>query len=89
MDILLYIVSGTATVIVKVLVWAILLRVLISLWVDEESPSGFYIFCCAVTEPFVAPTRSLLSRVPALQELPIDLSFFVTATVLIIIESIL
>lgn len=75
------------TVFLQVLLWSILLRTVLSLYADEDSPSGFYIFCCAVTEPIVAPTRRLLFRIPALEELPIDLSYFATALILILIET--
>ena len=77
--------TGTAVAAVWFVMFAIMIRVLFANWVDEESPSGFYIFCCAVTEPIVAPTRRLLDRFPAVQELPIDLSYVATVIILIIV----
>ncbi len=38
-----------------------------------------------LTEPIVTPVRLLLEKIPVLQELPIDLSFFVTSLVLCVI----
>ena len=87
MEVTYYIVSTTVTVLLNVVLWSLLIRVVMSLFVDEESPSGIYIFCCAVTEPIVAPTRRLLFRIPALEGLPIDLSYFTTALILIVIET--
>lgn len=87
MNELFYVVSGTAIFVVQILLWAVLFRAVMSMYADDESPSRFYIFCCAVTEPVVAPTRRLLERIPSLQESPIDFSFFATAFVLVLIES--
>jgi len=85
---LYFIVSGTAIVAVQLLVLLLLVRVVMSMFVGEEGASSrIYVFCCAVTEPVVAPTRRLLDRVPALQDSPIDFSYLATAFILIMIES--
>ncbi|MBO4453005.1 MAG: YggT family protein [Clostridia bacterium] len=87
MEQIYYIVSGTVNVAVKALIYTLLIRVVMSLFVDEEEPSRIYIFCCAVTEPVVSPTRALLGKIKALDGFPIDLSYFATAFILITIET--
>jgi len=84
-----FIVSGTASLMLNGLLFLLLARVLLSLFAAEgESPlAGIYIFCCAVTEPVVAPTRRLLDRIPALQDSPMDFSYLATAFIIMIVES--
>ncbi len=89
MNAFFYIVSGTVSLILNGLLFLLLARVLLSLMADgEESPlARIYIFCCAVTEPVVAPTRRLLDRIPALQDSPMDFSYLDTAFIIILVES--
>ena len=63
---------------------AMFVRAILSLFgVDEES--GLGAFLAAVTEPVILPARLLLSRIRALDGLPIDLSFIVTYLLLSLI----
>ena len=67
---------------------AMLARAILSLFgVDEES--GIGLFLAAVTEPIILPARLLLSRIEALQRLPIDFSFIVTYLLLRLITRLL
>lgn len=50
---------------------------------DSEGKIIEILYC--LTEPLVAPVRGLLSKIPALEELPIDFSFFVTGMLLSLI----
>ena len=47
-------------------------------WVMPDSEGGIIDFLYYLTEPLVSPVRNMLMKIPALQELPIDLSFTVT-----------
>ena len=87
MNAFFYIVSGTVSIMLNGLLFLLLARVLLSLAAEGESPlARIYIFCCAVTEPVVAPTRKLLDRIPALQDSPMDFSYLATAFIIIIVE---
>ena len=56
---------------------AMFIRMIMSLLgYDEES--GFGAFLALLTEPIILPVRVILSRIRALDGLPIDLSFFLT-----------
>lgn len=63
---------------------AMLVRAILSL-IGLEEESGIGIFLVAVTEPIILPARLLLSRISALDRLPIDLSFIVTYLLLSLI----
>ena len=55
----------------------------------SDSDSKLADILYVLTEPIVSPVRLLLSKIPALQELPIVLSFFVTSLLLSLILLIL
>lgn len=61
------------------------LRVLLGFFASEDSK--LHIFCAIVTEPVVYPVRVLLSRIPALEGFPIDMTYMATYLILIIIQS--
>lgn len=70
---------------ISVITALILARLLLGLFVDEESP--VYSFCYMATEPVVSPVRNLLGRIPALADSPIDFSYVATSLILFIIQS--
>ena len=53
-----------------------LIRAIMS-WFPGDS-NKFEIFLYAITEPLILPVRKLFERLNWFQELPIDVSFFVT-----------
>lgn len=57
-------------------------------WLPEIN-NGFTAFIYAVTEPVLAPVRTLLDRLGVTTALPIDLSFLVVVLVLWLILNIL
>lgn len=54
---------------------------------DEETPVTR--FLNAVTDPVIVPVRMLLEKVEPIRNLPIDLSFFVSFLLLVILQNIL
>lgn len=68
----------------EVMGYIIVLRSLLSLLASEESK--MLEFCYAVSEPVIAPVRSLLDRIPALEGSIIDFSSVVTFLFLSIIR---
>lgn len=81
---LFYILVTTVTLFLDALMFLLLGRVLLGFFADEESP--LLNFCSAVTEPVVAPMRVLLSRIPALEDSPIDFSLVATSLVILIVQ---
>ncbi|MBR6562605.1 MAG: YggT family protein [Clostridia bacterium] len=79
-----FIIAQTVNAFLEALMLLILVRVLITFFTDEESPA--LNFCSAVTEPVVAPVRGLLSRIPALEDSPIDFSFVATSLIIMIVQ---
>ncbi|MBP5231160.1 MAG: YggT family protein [Clostridia bacterium] len=74
-------------ILIEVMGYLILARVIMSMLASEES--RIYLFCCAVTEPVVAPVRALLFKIPAMENSPIDFSFMATYLLLTICRFIL
>jgi uncharacterized protein YggT (Ycf19 family) len=62
---------------------AMLIRAIMS-WFPGDS-NKFEIFLYAITEPLILPVRKLFERLNWFQELPIDVSFFVTYLLLSIV----
>lgn len=85
MDRLLYILTRSVHLFITAMMFFLLARVLLSFFFDEESPLN--IFCCVVTEPVVYPVRVLLSRIPALEDFPIDVSFMATSLILMLVQA--
>ena len=54
-------------------------------WVMPDSEGGIIDFLYYLTEPIISPVRNMLMKIPALQELPIDLSFTVTYMLILIV----
>lgn len=84
MDQLFYIIASTVQAFISALMLMLLFRSLLGLFADEESK--VFIFCSVVTEPVVHPVRSFLSKIPALEDSPIDFSYMATYLVLIIVQ---
>lgn len=72
------------TVFIDIVMWLLFGRVILGLFASDESK--VMQFCYAVTEPVLYPMRSLLSKIPALEDFPIDLSYMATYLVLIFIK---
>ncbi len=85
MDQLLYILVATVNAFITVMTFLLLVRAILSLFASEES--RLLIFAFVVTEPIIYPIRLLLSHIPALEDLPIDISFMVTYIILILVQS--
>jgi len=85
LDELFFILSRTVYHFLSAITWLLLGRALLGMFADEDSK--FFVFCCVVTEPVVAPVRGLLSRISALEDSPIDFSFMATCFIIILIQS--
>ena len=64
-----------------------LLRAILSFFVDQESV--ILTFCIAVTEPVILPFRAMLSRFESLERIPFDIPFIVAYFALAILGGVL
>ena len=86
--IILYILAQTVNVFLGLVSFAMLLRVLLSLFMaeDENVIMGILVF---ITEIFVTPVRLLLSRFRFVNEAPVDISFMVAYFLLLFLRLVL
>lgn len=84
MDQMLYVVVATVQTFISFLMMLLFLRALLGFFAEEDSK--LLVFSSIVTEPVVAPVRTLLSKIPALEDSPIDFSFMATYLILIIVR---
>jgi uncharacterized protein YggT (Ycf19 family) len=75
--------QNTVVLILSVFQLAMLIRAIMS-WFPGDS-NKFEVFLYAITEPLILPVRKLFERLNWFQELPIDVSFFVTYLLLSIV----
>lgn len=88
MHILVYILRMTILLLVSGLELAMLVRAVLSWFpIDEESVILQILY--AITEPVIFPIRALLNRLGWFQDLPIDMSFFLTFILLSVIRMLL
>lgn len=72
----------------SLLQWLLVFRALVS-WFPQVQQSRIGELLYAVTEPMVAPCRSLLSRFRALRTMPIDFAPLLAFMVLLIVQRLL
>lgn len=61
----------------------------ITSWIpmDEESKLGMFLYMA--TEPLIAPVRTLLDRIPAVRNMPIDIAFMATVVLISVVQLLL
>ena len=72
----------------NLLQWLLVFRALVS-WFPQVQQSRIGELLYAVTEPMVAPCRSLLSRFYSLRTMPIDFAPLLAFMILLILQSLL
>ena len=85
---ILFILAKTVSLVIDVVSIAMLLRMILSFFVDPME-NKLYLVSCYVTEPFIAPVRAIMVQLNIGQDSPIDWAFFVTSILLGLIGSIL
>lgn len=86
------IVLSTLAQVVNIFLYAIMFMMVfraLTSWlpIDDSSPIMSFVF--SITEPIVYPFRLLTEKIPALQGLPIDISFLLASTAVIFLTLIL
>lgn len=84
----LYVIAMAVRIFLGVLSLALLLRAVLSFFIFDEE-SLLLSLLGMITEPFIAPVRALLSRFSFVAECPLDISFFVVALGVSLLEMLL
>lgn len=79
----LYVFAMTVGLLLRVLYFAMFLYAILSWFIADDHPIMGIL--AVVTAPVVVPVRALLSRIPALERLPIDISFLVAFLLLVLV----
>ena len=79
--------AATVSLALWVIYIAMFIQAILSWFLAEDHP--IMVVLGFLTYPVVTPIRALLSRIPALQRIPIDLSFLVAFLVIILLMNIL
>ncbi len=87
MNSLFTVLEGAVLVFLDLQCYVILARCILSWFASEDS--RLLQFCYAVSEPFVAPVRKVLDRIPALGDTGIDFSYMATVLAFTIIRILL
>lgn len=87
MDLFLFVLKYTVTTIIDVLLIAMFIRAITSLF-DSTRESGLSMFLLMFTEPVVFPMRALCDRMNWFEGVPIDVPFLLTVLVLSILQTV-
>ena len=83
-----YIVARCAVLFISIITVAMTARVIMSwLFFDQQTKLGTFLY--VVTEPIILPIRALCNRFGWFQGLPLDIPFFITAVLLMIVSTFL
>jgi uncharacterized protein YggT (Ycf19 family) len=77
----------TVALILSAISFAMLLRVILSFFVQEPESNRFYVFVFLITEIFLTPVRFILDKLGIGKNSPFDMSFIIGYLLLIVIES--
>ena len=78
----------TVGLLITAMQFLMMLRAIVS-WLPIDEDSNLVNFLYAMTEPLIVPIRSLLSRFEGLDDMPIDISFFIAFMLLSVIRILL
>ena len=84
METILYILVVLVRLILYAEMALMFVRMIVS-WIIPDAEGGIIDLLYYLTEPVIAPVRALLYKIPAIAELPIDISFVVTWLILSIV----
>ncbi len=85
---LAYVFTQFVRVFISVLQFLMMVRAIMS-WLPFDEDSPLINFVMLITEPVVVPFRLILNRIDAVNELPIDISFFLAFISLGVIQMLL
>ncbi len=85
MEIFLYVLISTASLLIDGITMLMFIRAIFS-WFPTENPGRLQRVIFHMTEPCIAPVRKFLWRMGWFQGLPIDMSFMVTYLLLMVLR---
>lgn len=80
-----HLIRQLAITVVTVLEYMLFFRAILS-WIPQMSGGRLAQVLYQMTEPLLAPFRSLLSRIPAMRTFPMDLSFLLAYFTLLLVQ---
>lgn len=83
MELLLYLFATTVALALRVIYFCMFIQAILSWFVTEDNI--IMVVLSRITAPVVLPVRAILSRIPAIARLPIDLSFLVAFVLLVLV----
>ena len=84
----IYVLVHCLLLFIRVADFAMLARMIVNiLFMGEQTRIGSFLY--VVTEPFIMPIRTLCNRLGLFQGLPMDMPFFLTAVLLMLLSIIL
>ena len=83
MELLFYLLATTVALALRVIYFCMFIQAILSWFVTEDNV--IMAVLSHITAPVVLPVRAILSRIPALARLPIDLSFLVAFVLLVFV----
>ena len=86
MGTLTYVITNVCICLIEVLQLALLVRAILS-WMPLDDDNKIEAFVYGITEPIIYPIRLLLERFDSLRTVPIDIPFFITYILLILLSS--
>ncbi len=84
----IFVVRSLCVCLLEVLQLAMLIRAVLS-WLPIADDSKFESFIYGITEPIIYPVRAVLDRFESISALPVDIPFFVTYLLLMLLSAIL
>lgn len=85
---LLYVITATIRIFITVMQFLMMGRAILSWFpLDEDNPIEEFLY--SVTEPVIAPVRSVIEHFGWFEGLPLDMSFFITFILLSVLEMLL
>lgn len=83
MTALLYVLAATVSLALNVIYFAMFLYAILSWFMMEDAPMMQVL--AMITAPVILPVRAITSRIPALQNSPVDFSFLIAFVLLLFV----
>lgn len=83
-----YVICRFVSILLDVLLWAMLFRVILG-WMGADEEGGLPFLLACITEPIIAPVRWVLFKLGIGQDSPMDIGFFATSIILVMLSTFL
>ena len=83
-----YVICRFVSILLDVLLWAMLFRVILG-WMGTDEEGGLPFLLACLTEPIIAPVRWVLFKLGIGQDSPMDIGFFATSIILVMLSTFL